>query len=155
MKFYAGIGSRSTPDSELAKMTSIASFLEGRGYTLRSGGAEGADKAFESGVFQPSMKEILRPKHATKEAQEIASKVHPAWHMCNEYVRQLHGRNAQIVLGKNLDHPIEFMIAYTISPTVGGTSLGIKLAQQRNIPVFNMAERVEVIALGAFLVSLR
>lgn len=151
MKFYAGIGSRTTPDFECEKLTRIAEILEKKGYILRSGGAEGADKAFEKGIFQVGMKEILRPSHATKEAEEMASKVHPAWHMCNEYVRKLHGRNAQIVLGKNLDHPIEFMIAYTINPTIGGTSIGIKLAKFNKIPVFNMAESSEAKALGEFI----
>lgn len=155
MKFYAGIGSRQTPYCECTKMASIASFLEGRGYILRSGGAEGADKAFESGVFQPSMKEIFRFSTCTMEAEEEAGKVHPAWHMCNAHVRKLHGRNAQIILGKKLNMPVSFVIAYALDPNKGGTSLGIRLAKKYGIPVFNMAHREGVAELGAFLVSIR
>jgi len=49
-KYYAGIGSRSTPAEVLGKMTSIAGKLCDLGYVLRSGGAPGADTAFEAGV---------------------------------------------------------------------------------------------------------
>ncbi len=49
---YAGIGSRDTPASILDLMTRIARRLSARepwGYTLLSGGAAGADSAFERG----------------------------------------------------------------------------------------------------------
>lgn len=55
---YAGIGSRETPRSILDLMTAIARKLEALGYTLRSGGATGADTAFEEGVER--LKEIYR-----------------------------------------------------------------------------------------------
>ena len=44
---YAGIGSRATPQAELEAMTEAAKMLSEKGYTLRSGGAKGADTAFE------------------------------------------------------------------------------------------------------------
>lgn len=40
-KIFTGIGSRSTPPEILEKMKAIAKFLSERGYTLRSGGADG------------------------------------------------------------------------------------------------------------------
>jgi len=53
MKFYSGIGSRTTPLEVQALCTRIAAQLEKAGYVLRSGGAEGADKAFAAGVLDP------------------------------------------------------------------------------------------------------
>lgn len=50
MKYYTGIGSRSTPAHIQDLMNKIAFKLAELGYTLRSGAAEGADKAFEIGV---------------------------------------------------------------------------------------------------------
>ena len=44
---YAGVGSRETPPAILKKMTAVAAMLSGRGYKLQSGGAIGADMAFE------------------------------------------------------------------------------------------------------------
>ena len=49
-KYYAGIGSRETPDNIFKLMTEIASILEDKDYILRSGAATGADTAFEVGV---------------------------------------------------------------------------------------------------------
>ena len=58
MPYYAGIGSRSTPSSILSIMTILGKTLAQNGYILRSGGAEGADKAFEIGCNEVSgMKE--------------------------------------------------------------------------------------------------
>lgn len=47
--FYTGIGSRETPKEILQVMKAIAYVLYFQGWTLRSGGAPGADFAFEDG----------------------------------------------------------------------------------------------------------
>lgn len=47
---YAGVGSRETPPQVLAVMRSAARVLASRGWILRSGGALGADSAFEAGA---------------------------------------------------------------------------------------------------------
>lgn len=134
--YYAGIGSRTTPDGTLEFITRFARILDRKGYTLRSGGAEGADTAFANGAIR---KEILRPKDATPEAIEIAMSIHPAPQHCNDYVRKLHGRNVQILLGKSLDKPVEFVICWTPGgKTIGGTGLGIRLADDRDIKVYNL-----------------
>lgn len=52
MKFYTGIGSRNTPANILELMEDIAFKLAEKGWTLRSGGAKGADSAFEKGVIK-------------------------------------------------------------------------------------------------------
>ena len=51
-KYYTGIGSRETPDSILSLFNDIVFQLAGLGYTLRSGGADGADTAFEEGCSE-------------------------------------------------------------------------------------------------------
>ena len=50
MLYYAGIGSRETPDHVLETMASAAQYLGKEGFTLRSGGAKGADTAFDQGA---------------------------------------------------------------------------------------------------------
>jgi len=152
MKYYAGIGSRSTPPHILEYMTKAAGHLEKMGYILRSGGAEGADKAFENGVKDFLNKEILRPKHSNSSAELLASTIHPMWSACNEYARGLHGRNCQIILGKNLDTPVEFVICWTLDGIQrGGTRTGLVLASQRGIPTFNLANPDEIEQFGALL----
>src|SRR5215217_6010795 len=59
--FYTGIGSRKTPRSVMNEMTEIARVLEEHGYILRSGGAGGADSAFEKGVKVHENAEIFLP----------------------------------------------------------------------------------------------
>jgi len=81
-RYYSGIGSRDTPLDVCRFMTRVAFFLDKKGYTLRSGGARGADSAFEKGATK---KEIYRPENTTKDAIEIVSKLHPAWHRCSDY----------------------------------------------------------------------
>lgn len=137
---YAGIGSRRrTPAFIHDMMTASARRLEQMGYILRSGGAEGADKAFEAGVIYPDHKEIYRPKHATPQAIEIASEYHGHWDNCDSYTRKLHGRNVFIILGPNFDTPVDFVICYTPDgKDSGGTGLGIRISHDANIPVFNL-----------------
>ena len=48
-KIYAGIGSRETPKEVCIEIQGLAKTLANEGYVLRSGGATGADEAFETG----------------------------------------------------------------------------------------------------------
>jgi hypothetical protein len=52
MKWYTGVGSRETPDAILEVMERVGYALASQGWTLRSGGAVGADQAFERGMFE-------------------------------------------------------------------------------------------------------
>lgn len=48
-RFYTGVGSRETPHEDMQLMRHLAAKLAFRGWTLRSGGADGADTAFQDG----------------------------------------------------------------------------------------------------------
>ena len=61
---FAGIGSRETPPEVLQEMSGITEYLESQGFVLRSGGAKGADKAFERGSRHATRKEIYYAKDA-------------------------------------------------------------------------------------------
>ncbi len=52
MKWYTGVGSRETPANILELMEEVGYKLASQGWTLRSGGALGADRAFEEGMFR-------------------------------------------------------------------------------------------------------
>ena len=145
--YYTGIGSRETPINVLAHMTEIANKLQLRGYTLRSGGAEGADTAFENGS---TLKEIYLPWYKfndnkshlfspTQEAFEMAGKIHPDWDKLSWGAQKLHARNVHQVLGKDLKTPSEFLVCWTKNgKESGGTATAIKLAKLHNILVFNL-----------------
>lgn len=152
---YAGVGSRQTPPQVLALMTGIAIKLSRKGWVLRSGGAIGADKAFELGSRANSgpTPEIFRPEDATPAAENLAARLHPNWSACKPYVRKLHARNGQIVLGRDVDSPrlIEAMILWAPradnwtpeQPLVtGGTGQAVRVALASGLPpkrIYNLA----------------
>jgi len=144
MKYYTGVGSRSTPPHILAIITKIAMKLDTLGYTLRSGGAKGADTAFEIGALN---KNIYYARDATDKAMQIASQFHPNWTACSQYTKMLHGRNAFQVLGKDLNHPSTFLLCWTPDGCIdhntrtrqtGGTGTAISIANAHNVPVSNL-----------------
>lgn len=109
MKYYTGVGSRDTPNREWGILREVGRKLAEQGFILRSGGAKGADSAFESGwldyisnnkggttaeIYLPSpgfnQYQITETLGATilpeeelpaewEEAKGIASQIHPAW----------------------------------------------------------------------------
>lgn len=146
MKYYTGVGARKTPKEVLEIMTLTARWLEAKGWILRSGGAQGADTAFEQGIFS-NRKHIFRANHATEEAMEIAKKFHPAWEKMTPYAQKLHGRNAFQVLGLDLETPSKMLICWTPDGCIshqertistGGTGTAISIASAYHIPVFNL-----------------
>lgn len=144
MSFYTGVGSRKTPQEILQQMTAIAFDLALKGYALRSGGAVGADKAFEKGA---NLKEIYYAKDATKEAEEIAAYFHPVWDRLSLFAKKLHARNAFQVLGRDLKTPSDFLICWTPdgatthkerSRATGGTGTAISIADYFGVKVYNL-----------------
>ena len=148
--YYAGIGSRDTPKEVLELMEIIGQYLGKRDFILRSGGAKGADYAFETGCDKSNgKKEIFIPWKGfnnsksnligvSDEALKLAEKYHPAWDRCSKYAKILMARNSYQVLGKDLHTNSDFVICYTNNgKKVGGTAQAIRIAEDNNIPVFN------------------
>jgi len=149
MKYYTGIGSRQCPEPILALMTDIAFYFRNKGYTLRSGGASGADSAFEAGAG--SNKEIFLPwKGFNKsknpyieipdEAYKIAGEFHPVWDKLKNAVQRLHARNVMQILGRDLKTPSNLVICWTKDgKMIGGTAQALRIAKACEIPIFNLA----------------
>lgn len=145
---YAGIGSRETPANVLKLMQSLAHRLGELGYTLHSGGCVGADLAFESGANAGNFPtEIYLPwrgyENSTsnryfipESAFKLAEQFHPAWERCSFGARKLHARNGQIILGTNLDRPVDFVLCWHNG--TGGTMQGVRIAKHYGIPVINL-----------------
>ena len=159
-RFYTGVGSRETPKPVLEQMRSLAAALAQAGFTLRSGGAEGADTAFEQGArgVEGARMQIYLPWRGfngnasplytvERRALDIARRTHPAWHRLSLAARKLHGRNCYQVLGLSLDTPSRFLVCWTSdgcesartrSAKTGGTGTAIELAERHGVPVFNL-----------------
>lgn len=168
MKHYTGVGARSTPSNLSEYIKTLASKLDDLGYVLRSGGADGADKFFESGATH---KEIYLPwkffnklsgsgyyvftelsKEIQNEAGDIASKIHPNWNALSSGAKLLHSRNVLQVCGLDLKTPSKFLICWTKNgEATGGTRTAIVLALAHNIPVFNLAKEEDKVRIDKWL----
>jgi len=159
MKFYTGVGSRKTPKPILKIMENLARKLSKDEWILRSGGAAGADSAFQVGAGSCSY-QIFRAGDATTEALDIAKKFHPAWDRCSDYAKRLHGRNAFQVLGQDLKTPSTFLICWTPDGAkthaertirTGGTGTAISIADHYKVPVFNLRNYGDLVRVERFL----
>lgn len=152
---YTGVGSRKTPPAVLLLMEDIGGYLARKGAILRSGHAEGADLAFETGCDRfKGQKEIFAPWKGfngssttyydpPNEAYGLAAKVHPAWGTLTIGNKKLHARNAQQVLGPNLTNPSTFVVYWTPKGEErGGTATAIKIAKMNNIPLIDLYNKV-------------
>jgi len=137
--FYAGIGARKTPKEVLAKMELAAMNLAVAGVSLRTGGAVGADQAFEVGcraVRGPC--EVFKPLDCP-DWFEHAATYHPNWAACSMTAMRLHARNSAIMLGAQLNAPVNFVVCWTPGGKVtGGTGQALRIAEAYRVPVFNM-----------------
>lgn len=154
---YTGIGSRKTPAPVLTSMKELGQIFAKQGLVLRSGGAEGADTAFEQGCDlahgskeiyipwpgfgnrQPSNTNLLGNK--ISEAEELAKFVHPNWAACSDAARKLHSRNCFQILGTDLDNPTKFVVFWAEEKNgnvMGGTGQAIRIARRLEIPCFNL-----------------
>jgi len=148
MKYYAGIGSRKTPEDILDIMTEIGSYMVKKGYALRSGAADGADAAFEKGCdLVNGRKEIFLPwrgfnrsnselYNISQEAFDLAKKHHPNWVMLRHSAEKLHARNSHQLLGQDMKTPVKFVVCWTNG--TGGTEQALRIARYLEIPIVNL-----------------
>lgn len=166
-KYYSGIGSRKTPREIRELMTEIAEKLAERNYILRSGASPGADAAFEKGArnMGGSM-EIYLPfadfmDHSAEEefnyipsdmknysrGIKLADKYHYDYECLSQESQKFIVRDVYQVLGRDLNTPSEFVIAWTAdgckngeerTQKTGGTGQAIAVASAYNVPVYNL-----------------
>ena len=123
---YAGVGARSTPREVLAGMSDVAQVLGDAGFALSTGGADGADRAFEAGAlrtdapvtvhtpwpgyngYRPGRDpesdiDVVHPKAGDAvrglSFLHLARRHHPAWDRCRRGARALFLRNVSILAG--------------------------------------------------------
>ncbi len=174
-RFYTGVGSRETPPEVLQTMRELAHDLARCGWVLRSGGADGADSAFEQGCLEAQgdshiylpwrgFNRNASPLFGVDEAAlTLAATVHPAWDRLQQGPRKLHARNCYQVLGSALDVPSELTVCWTPdgceqgarrSRETGGTATAIVLSERSGVPVYNLRNATSVTRLIAHLARL-
>ena len=168
-KTYSGIGSRQTPPEILKHMNELARSLYRAGYTLRSGGAPGADQSFEWGAVNEAQKNIndsgwpflevylpwksfeegarsmipARLDEPQKEAYAIAEEFHPRWKYLKFGAKKLQARNVHQIYGPDVTNPVfsDFVICWTPKARgSGGTGQAIRIARSLDIPIYDLAD---------------
>ena len=160
---YAGIGSRETPDSILGLIGEVSWRLDRLGYTLRSGGAVGADTGFE---LRSTNKVLLYADHACRISDGISRRIeyapadiefmegfvrkhHPVPMALKGTPRKWMRRNTLQVMAHNLSGlelpQVDFVLCWTpdgsldgASRSAGGTGQALRIARHHGIPVFNL-----------------
>lgn len=156
--YYTGIGSRETPTFALEAFKQIGEELAKLGVILRSGGASGADSAFEEGCDRVNgEKEIFIPWEGFNDrvpnnidcfcldsilAKEIAKKFHPSYDYLKPGAKRLMSRNSYQVLGKDLRTPSDFIVCYTDKGLMkGGTSQALRITEVVRIRYLTQGKR--------------
>lgn len=167
-KYFTGVGSRETPTDVLSVMRKYSKIMALRGWSFRSGGADGADTAFENGWcdayaendsvpngeiylpwngFNSRSKEgvnciLVTDRKIIEQAQLLIKDIHPAFSKLTRGVLALHTRNVFQVLGKDLQTPSKGVVSYAKTDSkgnpMGGTATAIKIALMHDIPVRNL-----------------
>lgn len=148
--YYTGVGARATPKDILKIMNDISLFLSKKGYVLRSGGANGADIAFESCSIRKNIYLPWRGFNNNKSDfyniperyYNIAEGFLDNWKYMKPSVKKLMARNVQQVIGHDEDIILsDFLICYTSNgETIGGTGFAIRLAEYYNVPILNLGK---------------
>jgi len=168
--WYAGVGARplsdknptGTPPKVLGKMRELGQALAEQGWGLRSGGAAGADDAFETGARKASQCaiQIFLPQREfnhrvangreylhdmdpalVKRTEMMARKLHPAGDRLSGFALKAMARNAFQVMGPDLSSLSKAVVCYTHEGgEVGGTGHALRLAALHNVPVLNLGD---------------
>lgn len=172
-KILTGVGSRyNVPEPVRKDMKGLSYALAILGWITRSGGAIGSDTFFEEGAKEAGGKvEIYLHKkladgHTSPlygvcdAAKALAATVHPVWNDLTHGAQLLHARNCYQVLGRDLKTLADILVCWTPdgcesrktrSRATGGTATAIVLAEQFNIPIFNLANDDSCHRLNAYL----
>lgn len=157
---YAGIGARQTPKDILDYMGEQARILQGKGLILRTGDADGADKAFRDAaehklVYTPS-------QHIEQWARDEVSLVcDTEYDQMKDHTRNLLARNMYQLFGngasKSAKQPSKFVLYWSLpSPEwgtgfhndnyhncSGGTRYAVRAACNAGIPTFNLYNQMK------------
>jgi hypothetical protein len=170
--YYAGIGSRGIDYATRLMLNLIGREMANAGWTLRSGGAPGADQAFEEGCnavagdkeiylpwkgFENNLSSYYPP---TSAAYDVGKKYHPQWKNLSESMRNLMARNSHQVLGWNIGSTpaSDVVICWTAdgsegetTPNTGGTGQAIRIAHDLNIPIINLKKDDAFFRIGQLI----
>ena len=161
---YAGVGSRETPEKILVRMRAVGELLGRDGFVCRSGGAVGADSAFEEGsdaaggkkrifIAWRKLSEERMARNVPGAASDVVGIDSEDERIAREVLRSLgknydnysrgaaslQARNVRQILGERKDCPAVAVVAWTRDgKMLGGTATALRLAEMRGVPIINL-----------------
>lgn len=140
----------------IAQIKRLAKELEDLGYTVRSGGFDGPEEAFEKATTK---NEIHLPwkgfnekeskfTFTSKRAHAIAKRWHPTYDGLKPAIQTFYAKNVRIAMGKDLVSPAMFAIVWSEdgiedakdkTARSGNAGHLICVACDLRIPIFNLA----------------
>lgn len=156
MKYYTGIGSRNISGEERELIFNIAVKMSEEGYTLRSGGAEGSDTAFEEGclsvsgeleVYRPTRSPNMKGYHLVPNDLQfnyaktrLSIDIIPWFSYMKPYSQRIHSRNFYQVVG--FDNVCSHVTIYASDEdeegVKGGTRTAVMVSRSLKIPTYNL-----------------
>lgn len=161
--YVAGIGARDTPDPVLGKMKNLGKALARDGMILRSGGADGADSAFEAGwdagggrkeIFlgwpgfegrQADGKSVF-VKDMSDDCREVEiakAYYNRDWNRLGRGGKALMARNTNQLYGQEVGRSkmTDLVVCWTKGGApVGGTGQALRIAEDKGIPILNLGD---------------
>lgn len=171
--YYTGIGARKTPKKILKLMKKVGFYMASKNIILRSGGAIGADSAFQDGCqkwcnkYDTPYKDkqlIILPWNKFNNnisnvengitlenhwlSYDITCETHPRAKYLTRTQMKLMERNVTQVYGYG-QMDSELIICWTkdgaykkTTSESGGTGQAIRLANESNIPIYNLQNKI-------------
>lgn len=147
---YAGTGSVHTPHW-VRDLFCIAGERLADSFTLRSGGQEGSDICFERGCENGQGKREIWlpwPHYEYNKSDKIVdvaryayicASLYPNWDNLSDAMRKRYARCIPMILGEDLDKPVDFMVCYLPEDEVDTEArFAYDLATTNNIPIVNV-----------------
>lgn len=167
-KIYTGIGSRDVTEEEFSMMTHLAVTLGDVGFTLRSGGAKGADTAFELGcaesvgglaeiyipwkgfgkkILNPNSKRFVPSESRFEDAKKylLENEIIPWFERMSQGAQKLHARDYYQCVGMGVVSDFMIYCAEDDKNGVpkGGTRTAILLARSLGVPTYNIRNEIQ------------
>ena len=154
---YVGIGPRAAGETVFAMCKTFAIAMAEMKWTLRSGGAEGMDEAFEAGCDSvQGTKEIYVPEAGFRnrinrtdkvvhtldkhiEAIRQVAPLFPTWDKLGTTTQMFLVRNVFALYGEKLNKPANLVVTWNQYEGTGSFHL-LQMAKSSGIPAFNLAE---------------
>lgn len=145
-------------------MIDIAKYLASSGWTLRSGGARGADTAFEAGAISNNGKKhiylpqspfnnhrvggdnfLLTPDEKRLARNELSFDILTHFDKMKPFAKNAHARNYFQIHGRKPEKKSQMIIYWCeedgMGQPTGGTRTAVLLAREAGIPDFNLKHK--------------